>query len=61
MERNGKKMDRIIADCSLFQSIRDYRRSFKKKKKVVKWDDKTTPKKEKRHNKTRDIEREDEI
>lgn len=54
-------MDEIMVDDPLFQSIRDCRRSLKKKKKIIKWDDKTTPKKEKRHNKTRDIEREDEI
>ena len=33
----------------------------KRKKKVLKWYDRLTTKKEKKHNKTRDIEREDEI
>lgn len=59
METSDMDDNRIIFDDP-FEKY-NKRELKKRKKNVWKWDDKTFPKKEKRHNKTRDIEREDEI
>lgn len=54
-------MDRTSIDYNPYKDYDRENREKSRKKKVVKWYDRLTTKKEKKHNKTRDIEREDEI